>query len=257
MNMKKLIYQVYIGKRSELYDQCIASVKQYCKRHNIHHEVQRTPILMIKPDVFATNRNPRAWEQHGGYLPIFEKENAFSYLKSYDQVAIIDADIFIREDAPNIFDELPLSFDFGGVLERDMPLTETQKAKVKSYSQAQYSNIKNVDWKWNKDGAEYMNMGVMVMNNSILKYLNNETPRQFLNRSRFKPFVDGLGNWKWSTDQTLLNTWIKEDRIKTKFLDWKWNGLYGVNTKMKECHFVHFFLSKRLSTHNVAELLKL
>jgi hypothetical protein len=255
--MKTLIYQVYVGKRSELYDQCIDSVKQYCKKYNIDHEVQRHPLLMIKPDVFLTNRHPRAWEQHGGFLPIFEKENAFNYLKSYDKVAIIDADIFIRENAPNIFDELTEEFDFGGVVERDMPLTESQKSKVKSYSQAQYSTIKNVDWKWNKGGAEYMNMGVMVMNKSISKYLNGETPRQFLNRSRFKPFVDGIGNWKWSTDQTLLNTWIKEDKIKTKHLNWKWNGLYGVNTQIKDCHFVHFFLSKRLNSNNVKELLNL
>ena len=55
--MKRLIYQVYVGKRSKLYDHCVGSVKEYCKKHNIHHEVQRTPILMIKPDVFATNRS--------------------------------------------------------------------------------------------------------------------------------------------------------------------------------------------------------
>lgn len=255
--MKTLIYQVYVGKRSKLYDQCVESVKQYCKKYNIHHEVQRYPILMIKPDVFSTNRHPRAWEQHGGFLPIFEKENAFNYLKSYDKVAIIDADIFIREDAPNIFDELSDDFDFGGVVERDMPLTTEQQSKVRSYSQAQYSNIKNVDWKWNKNGAEYMNMGVMVMNKSLSRYLKGETPKQFLNRPRFKPFVDGIGNWKWSTDQTLLNTWIKEDNIKTKHLNWKWNGLYGVNTQIKDCHFVHFFLSKRLNTDNVKELLKI
>ena len=218
MKMKKLIYQVYTGKRNKLYDTCTSSVKQYADRIGAEYICQRQPILMIKPDPFLTNRHPRAWEEHGGFLPIFEKENAFNYLKSYDKVAIIDADIFIRENAPDIFDELPEEFDFGGVVERDMPLTEGQKSKVRSYSHAQSSTIKNVDWKWNKAGAEYMNMGVMLMNKSISKYLNGETPRQFLNRPRFKPFVDGIGNWKWSTDQTLLNTWIKEDKIKTKYL---------------------------------------
>lgn len=257
MKMKKLIYQVYTGKRNKLYDTCTSSVKQYADRIGAEYICQRQPILMIKPDPFLTNRHPRAWEEHGGFLPIFEKENAFNYLKSYDKVAIIDADIFIRENAPDIFDELPEEFDFGGVVERDMPLTEAQKSKVRSYSHAQYSTIKNVDWKWNKAGAEYMNMGVMLMNKSISKYLNGETPRQFLNRPRFKPFVDGIGNWKWSTDQTLLNTWIKEDKIKTKYLNWKWNGLYGVNTQIKDCYFVHFFLSKRLNSNNVKELLEL
>ena len=76
MKMKKLIYQVYIGKRSKLYDHCVQSVAEYCKAHGIAHEVQRNPILMIKPDVFSTNRSRESYEKYGGYLPIYEKEKA-------------------------------------------------------------------------------------------------------------------------------------------------------------------------------------
>ena len=79
--MKRLIYQVYTGKRSKLYDHCTSSVKEYANRIGADYICQRQPILMIKPDVFQTNRNPRAWEQYGGFLPIFEKENAFTYLR--------------------------------------------------------------------------------------------------------------------------------------------------------------------------------
>jgi hypothetical protein len=122
----------------------------------------------------------------------------------------------------------------------------------------QYGTIKNVDWKWNVLGAEFMNMGVMVLNKSIEKYLNGETPKQFLSRPRFKPFVDGLGPWKWSTDQTLLNTWIREEKMNIKNLDWKWNGLYSANTKIQECNFVHFFLKDLLPERgeNVEKLMK-
>ena len=256
--MKRLIYQVYLGKRSKLYDHCTASVKEYCKRHGIDYEIQRTPILMIKPDVFVTNRSKESYEKHGGFLPIFEKENAFTYLKTYDQVAIIDADVWIRPDAPNIFDEVTDEYDFGGVVEREMPITAQYRNKIVNYSRMQYSTIRNVDWKWNdRDGAEFFNMGVMVLNKKIEKYLNGETPLQFLNRPRFKPFVDGVGAWKWSTDQTLLNTWVKEEKMKVKHLDHLWNGLYGANTKIKECYFVHFFLKDKLpnSGENVEELM--
>ena len=93
---KRVIYQVYVGKRSRLYDHCVESVKDYCKAHNIEHVVQKQPILKIKPDVFSTNRSKESYEKHGGFLPIFEKENAFTYLKTNDQVAIIDADIWVR-----------------------------------------------------------------------------------------------------------------------------------------------------------------
>ena len=76
--MKRLIYQVYVGKKSKLYDHCTASVKAYAKQIGADYECQRTPILMIKPDVFNTNRSKESYEKYGGYLPIYEKENAFN-----------------------------------------------------------------------------------------------------------------------------------------------------------------------------------
>ena len=256
--MKRLIYQVYTGKKSKLYDHCVQSVGQYAKSIGADHIVQRTPILMIKPDPFLTNRSRESYEKYGGYLPIYEKENAFNYLKSYDNVAVIDADVWIRPDSPNIFDDLAPEFDFGAVVEREMPITPQYAGKIQNYSRMQYQSIRNVDWKWNNLGGEFMNMGVMVMNKSITKYLNGETPRQFLSRPRFKSFIDGMGPWKWSTDQTLLNTWIREENMNIKNMDWKWNGLYTANTRIKECHFVHFFLKDLLPERgeNVDALMK-
>jgi len=257
--MKTLIYQVYTGKRKNLYDFCTASVKAYAERIGADYIRQRQPILMIRPDPFNTNRSNESYMKYGGFLPIYEKENAFTYLKTYDQVAVIDADVFIRSEVTDsIFDDVPLTFDFGAVVERDMPITDKYKNKISNYSRMQYGTIKNVDWKWDKLGAEFMNMGVMVLNKGLLKYLNGETPAQFLRRPRFKPFVDGLGPWKWSTDQTLLNVWIREEKMNIKKLDWKWNGLYTANNRIKECNFVHFFLKDHLPNRgeNVEELMK-
>lgn len=256
--MKQLIYQVYVGKKSKLYDHCIASVKDYCSNHKIDHIVQRYPILSIKPDVFATNRSKESYEKHGGFLPIYEKENAFNYFKDYDQIAIIDADVWVRPDSPNIFDDLTEEYDFGGVVERSAPIDTWYQQKLVQYSNMQFRNIK-VDWKWNDLGAEFINMGIMVMNKKMSKYLNGETPEQFIRRSEFKDFVDGIGSWKWSTDQVLLNTWIKKEKMNVKNLDWRWNGLFTANTKIKECYFVHFFLKDKLPNRgeNVDELRKL
>ena len=127
---RKLIYQVYVGKRSKLYDHCTSSVKAYAESIGADYQLQRTPILMIKPDVFATNRSKESYEKHGGYLPIFEKENAFAYLKSYNQIAIIDADIWIRPGSPDIFEEVGTDVDFAGVLEREMPITPQYDRKI-------------------------------------------------------------------------------------------------------------------------------
>lgn len=259
--MKRLIYQVCLGKRSRLYEHCTESVKQYAQRIGAAYEVQRQPILFIKPDPFQTNRSKESYEKYGGFLPIFEKENAFSYLKSYDQIAIIDADVWIRpECSESIFDAAGTDCDFAGVIERDAPIHDWYTNKLANYTRMQYSMnpIRQLfDWD-HSAGANFYNMGIMVINKSIDKYINGETPQQFLRRPRFKPFVDGMGAWKWSTDQTLLNVWVKEERMKVTNLHWKWNGLYTANKHISQCNFVHFFLKDKLpsSGENIEELMK-
>lgn len=260
--MKRIIYQVAVGTKSRLYEHCIASVAAYCKQHDIDHKVQRQPILRIKPDVFATGRSKESYEKHGGFLPIFEKENAFQHFYTHDQVAIIDSDIWIRPGSPNIFDELPNEYSFGGVVEKEMPCTFQYRQKILNYSHMQYSNLKNVDWKWDSmSGAEFFNMGMMLMNSNIAYYIRGKTPRDFIMQSKYKDFVDGKGNWKWSTDQTLLNYWLKEDRIKCKHLDYKWNALFtGIEMDMiKDAYFIHFFLKDKLPARgeNVEQLMEM
>ena len=81
--MKRLIYQVYVGNTNKLYDWCVQSVSNYCKKFDITHIVQREPILKILPDPTRQERNVGNWTKLG-YLPIFEKENAFDLLKSHE-----------------------------------------------------------------------------------------------------------------------------------------------------------------------------
>lgn len=259
--MKRLIYQVYVGKRSNLYDHCVASVKNYCRDHGIGHVVQKNPILRIKPDVFATNRSKESYEKHGGFLPIYEKENAFSYFKDYDQICIIDSDIWIRPGAPNIFEDVEPDSHFAGVVESSAPILPWYKQKILQYSRMQYGSLK-MDWEANPvTGFPFMNMGLMMMNKSFAQYLKGQTPEQFIRRPEFKMFVDGMQAWKWSTDQTLLNYWIRKEKMTIQNLDWKWNALFTAidNNKIKEAHFVHFFLKDKLPNkgENVNELMKM
>lgn len=244
--MKTMIYQVSVGKPSLLYDGCISSVKSYCKKYDIDHIIQTVPKLMIRPDPFTTNRSREAVDRLG-YLPIYEKENAFDYLDKYDKIAIVDSDIWIRPNAPNIFEAFNDDVDFGGVVEREMPITEKYQQKIRNYSAMQYRDLAQfIDFKPNNLGFEFFNMGLMLLNSSIKDYLKGKSPKEFIEQSKFKDFVDGKGAWKWSTDQTLLNFWVKEQNMKVQHMDWKWNGLYTANTKIKDCHFVHFFLKDKL-----------
>lgn len=261
--MKRLIYQVCLGRQgdSKLYEKCIDSVADYATRHGIEHYVQRTPILKIKPDPFTSNRSTDSWQKHGGFLPIYEKENAFNLLTQFDQIAIIDADIYIRPDAPNIFDEMECKCAMGVVFEREMPITFEYTQKIRNYSRMQYANLHSdkVDFKPNEAGYEFANMGMIMLNSEIfLPYLDDQTAKEFLNRMEFKDFVDGIGAWKWSTDQTLLNYFIKKYKVPVKHLDWQWNGLYGANVRINECYFIHFFLKDLLPEQgeNVDQLME-
>lgn len=261
--MKTLIYQVYVGKTSKLYDHCTASAKKYAEKIGADYYCQRDPILKIVPDPKFNNRSAEA-VQKLGYLPIFEKENAFDLLGKYDRIAVIDSDVYIRDSAPDIFSEID-GYEFGAVCEREMPIHHQYKAKIINYSRMQYEGVHkqhvqhpSLNFKPNNLGYEFFNMGVMVLDASIKKYLNGQTAKQFLDRPEWKPLVGGMGAWKWSTDQTLLNIWIKMEVMKVKHLDWRWNGLFTANTRIQECHFVHFFLKDKLPHRgeNVQELMK-
>ena len=92
--MKRLIYQVYTGNRLRLYDACVKSVEDYCAKYDINHIVQKIPKLRIKPDVFTTNRSTESYEKYGGFLPIYEKENAFDLWDQYDRCRHMDSTWF-------------------------------------------------------------------------------------------------------------------------------------------------------------------
>jgi hypothetical protein len=239
--MRRLIYQVAVGEVPAFYGICIESVARYCNRHHIDHIVQTEPLLRIAP--LASKRSENALRL--GYLPIYEKENAFAWFDRYAEIAVIDADIFIQETAPDIFDELQ-GATFAGVIERDMPLTPAYFDKIRKHSEGQFRNLADVDWQWNQNGAAFYNMGVMLLDRSLLDYLDGQSPAEFLRRPEFERFINGEGHWKWSTDQTLLNWWVKKTGMATRNLDWKWNALYGAVQDVTEAYFVHFFLSSKL-----------
>lgn len=232
---KQLVYQVKVGHTPAFYDTCIESVKRYCERIGADHHVQTEPILRIAPK--RSYRSVNALRL--GYLPIYEKEVAFSYLDKYDAVAVVDADIYVRNSAPNIFDGF--TEQFGAVMERQMPLTQKYREKIRKYSDGQYGLLKDVDWQWNEDGAAFYNMGLMLLDRSLAR-----DPEQFIRRPDFERFVNGEGHWKWSTDQTLLNYWLKKDGIKVQDMDWRWNALYGAVRDVSEAYFVHFFLAAKM-----------
>lgn len=242
MAKQHLIFQVCVGDHPAFYEDCVDSVSRYADRIGADHIVHREPVLRIAP--LDSKRSANALRL--GYLPIYEKEAAFTYLHRYEKVLVLDADVYVRDSAPDIFCNPLADKPFCGVVEREMPLTNQYFNKIRKYCEGQYRDMPEIDWKWNANGAEFFNMGVMLLNRSILEYLNGETPTQFLRRPEFERFINGEGHFKWSTDQTLLNWWLKSEDIPVGHLDWRWNALFGAIVNHTSAYFVHFFLSAKL-----------
>jgi hypothetical protein len=243
--MNNMIYQVKVGPNPPaFYDVCIDSVARYCQKYNIKHIIQTEPVLKIRP--VNSHRSENALRL--GYLPILEKENAFEYLDRYDKICIVDSDIYIRDHAPNIFDEIDDKTAFAGVYEKDMPLTNEYQKKIVSYSKGQYETLADSGMETGSFGFAFFNMGLMLFTKAILPHLAGQTPEQFLRRKEFEDMINGKGNWRWSTDQSLLNFWVHSSGMTRKSLDWKWNALFkGIrDEKLKESYFLHFFLSNNL-----------
>lgn len=244
-----MIFQVRVGNFAPAYyDVCKDSVVRYCQKYDIEHIILTEPKLKIRP--LNSYRSENAVERLG-YLPIYEKEVAFDYLDDYDQIAIIDSDIYIRDCAPNIFEELDENDVFAGVIEQSLPNTPQYNKKIAGYSQSQYGSLVSKVKNWPKTtqfGIDFYNMGMMLFSNKIKTYLNGQTPEEFIRRKEFEDFVNGKGAWRWSTDQTLLNYWVRSSGMPTKNLSWKWNALFkGVRDDvLKDAYFIHFFLSNNL-----------
>ena len=260
--MKRLIFQVAVGQLSKLYNFCVESTKAYAKSIGADYILLTEPKLRIKPNKETSNRSKASWQKYGGYLPIYEKENIFEYIEQYDQLCVIDADIWIRPGSPNVFDEVSTDYDFGAVFERELPLNKKYLRQVVDYSKAQLMPLKVFNWKWDHRGGEYFNSGMIVYNSSQMKkYLKNQSPEEFKKRKEFQPFIDGIGAWKWQTDQIMLTYWAKKENMKVKHIDWKYNSLFKAvePAVTKQSHFIHFFMKDLLPKkgENIEELINL
>lgn len=259
-----------VGKPSRLYEHCISSVVDYAERIGADHFVLRKPALGVRPDPLKTGRSQEAISKYEceefpkGYLPIFEKEVGFAFLEKYDKVGVIDADVYVRQNvSQNIFDEFDTPF--AAMRECDLPMLPWYRRKLIGYSRMQYGQG-GCQWpreQFVDEGiAKFRNMGVMLFDDYVCDYDINlpDNILGFIEQSKFKKFVDGVGAFKWSTDQTMLNDWLYQTKMPTHDLDWKWNCLYGTTNEnnLREAKFVHFFLKDKLPNRgeNVKELMK-
>jgi len=241
---KRLIWQVAIGPQRPLWEKCLASVATYAERHGIDYHLQREPILRIAPK--QSHRSAAALKL--GYLPNLEKLAGLDRLGEYDQVALFDADVWARPDAPDIFEDVVRQADYAACVEREMPIIPAYARKLDAYARGQYGEAR----------FPFFNCGVEVFSASIQRHLHGQTAAQFLARPEFVDFIAGKGAWRWASEQTLMNVWLHACGATLQHLSWRWNGLYGMidAQRLNEAHLVHFLLSSHLHGDDPETLLR-
>ena len=133
---------------------------------------------------------------------------------------------------------------------------------MKSKNELTITVNKKYDWDFNHpNGGEFFNSGMIVYNcKNMLSKLGTTTPREFMERADFQDFINGIGPFRWQTDQIMLNYWMKKDKLEVQHIDWRYNALFSAlkKGKINEAYFVHFFMRHKLPNNgeNVEDLLE-
>lgn len=275
--MRYLIFQVIVGDYNSFFEFCAESVNRYCKKYNIDHVIQRTPILKITPHNISTEE-PIVIKNNSlnftrlqnieklGYWPEFERFNGLSFYDRYENICILDADIFIKESAPNIFEDF--NDDAAFVYTLDQPWISENN--IKNISRSFFKDYHRVyktakipfQNKFNVNCYDIFNNSLMLFNSNFLKkQLNNRAIIEWLKENNYKLFV---GNLQQNFRQAGIGTDIFTNYftfnidININRLDWKWNLEYNDfcdKPSLEQSYFIHFIGHKNFLNKNLIKVL--
>jgi len=244
--VKRLLFQVLIGERRPLWEKCVRSAAAYAARIGCVHQVQLEMVLKVMPK--KSQRSEGAVRLGG--LPNLEKLNGLSYLHEFEQIALIDSDVYITDSAPNIFDCVPTDCDVAGVTERALPISPLYARKLDRYEQMQFAPVNGV-------GLPFLQCGVMVYNRSFQRFMP-DGPKAFWEQPSLERFINGEGGWRWQSEQCTLSWFLRANSVNVAALPIQFNWLYGALQpgRMHEGWFHHLFLSEHLKGDDPAEMIR-
>jgi ADP-heptose:LPS heptosyltransferase len=150
------------------------------------------------------------WRDQGNHsMPHYRKLDLGDMLNQYERVCYIDADIIIRDDAPDIFDMVPVD-RFGAF----------EEGQFQDRADCLYQFFKKMDWEPEEDvQADYWNTGVMV-------FSQGHHP-VFL-----QPEVEHASFY----EQTYLNFMFHALKVKMMNLNYRMNRMSLINPVTGEDH---------------------
>lgn len=222
--MKKAIFCVAIGKKNQMYKLSIKSIAQYAKKIGVEFILLEKPYFnvdwAVKP-IFEIHKKARyAW---------VEKLYAIKLLEDYDRVLMMDVDILVTPNAPDIFETYPDTNKLYALSDTLYTQNENYEgAKEPKRIQAVLGKIK--DWPTQGKLPRYFNTGVVLLskNKTLSDNFSLDDVKKIFNQVHF-------------IEQTYLDYLCFKHDIPVADLDPKFNWIpWLANKKQRnQAYFSH------------------
>jgi hypothetical protein len=207
MKIKTAIFTVNIGDDSD-YFPAMLSAQFYAKKYNISYFACEEPTIRF-------------------LYPPFEKHQGFRLFNmGYDRILLLDRDILITPNAPNIFECCP-DMDTLYAFDENFPNEMMNRDHI-------VNGIKEgIDWPKNERGMyKYFNSGVVIISKNY---------KDFIKGARDLPETPQMRKFP---EQTSMNYMAFKKGIKFANLSWHWNkmdfGEPDPQNKRYEAYFIHY-----------------
>jgi hypothetical protein len=214
--VKNLVYISSMDGFEDRFPYGIKTVSNYCNFHNIPLVVKYRKSSKVPAEV------------DGSWYPWFDP-----YLKEqdWDKVIVLDADIMIHWDAPNMFEEFA-DIEFGVVLDSSDPIKVGGLPHLTQWSKHFF--VLN-------DPKTYFNAGFVVTNRECYDIIAEDITLYFNHWVKHRPSAQ---------EQTPLNL-IARNRFVNKitYLDRKWNDMIFYNYDYKDGQNNFDFIEKSWVWH--------
>ncbi len=216
MKMKTAIFTVDIGDDLD-YLPAMLSAQFYADKYGISYFVCQIPDIRF-------------------LYPPFEKYQCLRLFDmDYDRVLILDRDILITPNAPNIFECYP-DMDTFYAFDENMPNDMMNRNPIVEGIKA------GIDWPKNSRGKfKYFNSGVVIISKNF---------KDFISGFRDLPETPQMRKFP---EQTSMNFMVFKKGIQCESLNYRWNrmtfGVSDLKNKRYNSYFIHYAGSMAFILH--------
>ncbi len=210
MKNKKLVLTLSIGE-------------EYEELSKITH-----PIIKKYADKIGADFHAISEQKISDTTPHWEKFQIYNLLNKYDRILYVDTDIIIRDDCPDLFEEVDMSL-----------LGAFNEAQFTQRNPSFYKSCETYGINYENWNGEYYNTGVMVLSR-IHKQLFKKPELEYMN----------------FFEQGYINAVIHRDKIKTHNLSYKFNRVSALDVFTGEDRFASYIVHYA-GAPNIGELTNL